>query len=301
MYFLTPNEHFITIRDRNGAYPVKRRYWNDNVLRKVLNEQKSSEDIFVSKYSTDKLVRYIVLDFDSKEDRDIALKESSRLMNFFENNGHPCVLVDSTNKGYHLYAQITPVLFRDEGNWTMPDWNLFFEGFVRYFINNSSKKEYVTLDETNTNAGLGGNIRLIGSVHPSTQERVKIIHGDFTGDVLEPTHLQNRALKFAHKFCESCEDAKQHKMVKKTKVVNGVDPIQQNDLRMIFPQIFGGDIKHYGNYSMMCCPFHNESHPSLMIWQSCYKCLACGEKGNIWTLKKKGLVEFDLYGEVVYR
>ena len=300
MYFLTPKEHFVTVRDRNGAYPVRRRYWGDNVLRKVLREQKPTEDIFVSKYSTDRLVRYIVLDFDSKDDRSIAYKESSRLMNYFENNGHPCVLVDSTNKGYHLYAHISPVLFRDEGNWMMVDWNLFFEGFVRYFIVNSSKMEYTTLDETNTNAGLGGNIRLIGSIHPSTQKRVEIIHGEFDDEVMPPTELQSKALKFAYKFCESCNEAKHHKVIKKTKVVNGVDPIQENDLRIIFPQIFGGDIKHYGNYSMMCCPFHSEKNPSMMIWKTCYKCLACGEKGNIWTLKKKGLVEFDLNGEVVY-
>lgn len=300
MYFLTPNEHFITIRDRNGAYPVRRRYWNDSILQKVLDQQKSSEDVFVTKYSTDKLVQYIVLDFDSKEDRNIAFKESSRLRNFFENNGHPCVLVDSTNKGYHLYAQINPVLFRDEGNWTMPNWDLFFEGFVRYFIMNSSRREYTSIDETNTNAGLNGNIRLIGSVHPSTGERVEILRGDFSDDVLEPTELQNNALKFAYKFCESCEEARQHRVIRKTKVVNGVDPIEANDLRVIFPQIFGGDIKHYTNYSMMCCPFHGDTKPSLMIWKSCYKCLSCGEKGNIWTLKKKGLVEFDLYGEVVH-
>ena len=143
--FLTPNEHFITIRDKD-AYPIRRKYWNIHVLNKVLDNQKDTEDIFVTKYSTDRLVQYIILDFDSKEDKSIALKESTRLMNYFENNGHPCVLVDSTNKGYHLYVKINPVLFRDEGNWTMPNWDIFFEGFVRYFIINSSKKDYTTLN-----------------------------------------------------------------------------------------------------------------------------------------------------------
>lgn len=297
--FLTPKEHYITIRDRDGSYPVRRKYWNINVIEKVLSNQKDSEDIFVTKYSDDKLVQYIILDFDS-DDRNVALKESKRLMNFFENNGHPCVLVDSTNKGYHLYAKICPVLFRDEGNWTMPNWNVFFEGFVRFFIINSSKKEYVSLDETNTSAGLNGNIRLINSIHPSTQKKVEIIHGEFNGDVLNPTRLQSNAMDFAYAFTQSCEEMKTHKQARKTKVVNGVDPIRENDLRTIFPQIFGGEIKDYGNYSMMCCPFHSEKRPSLMIWQSCYKCLACGEKGNIWTLKKKGLVEFDLYGKAMH-
>ena len=298
--FLTPNEHFITIRDRDGSFPIRRRYWNNNVISKVLQNQTPSQDIFVTKYSEENLVQYIILDFDHK-DKDIALKESRRLLNYFEKNGHPCVLVDSTNKGYHLYAKISPVLFQDEGNWTMPDWDLFFEGFVRYFIVNSSNKDYTALDERNTSAGLGGNIRLIGSIHPATQKKVSIIHGEFNKEVLEPTHLQTKALKFAHKFCESCEEIKQQVKIRKTKIVNANDPILANDLRLIFPEIFGGDIKHYDRYSMMCCPFHNERHPSLMIGKEWFKCLACGEKGNIWALKKKGLVEFDLYGEVVHR
>ena len=181
--FLTPKEHYITIRNRDG-FSVKRRYWNNNVIFKILENQKSNEDIFVTKYSNDRLVQYIILDFDSDEDKNIALKESKRMMNFFENNGHPCVLVDSTNKGYHLYAKISPVLFRDEGNWTMPNWNIFFEGFVRYFIVNSSKRDYTSLDERNTSAGLNGNIRLINSIHPATQQRVEVIHGNFNEDVL---------------------------------------------------------------------------------------------------------------------
>lgn len=297
--FLTKGEHFITIRDRSGKPPIRRRYWNNNVISKILQNQSESEDIFVTKYSTAKLVQYIILDFDSKEDKSIALKESERLMNFFENNGHPCVLVDSTSKGYHLYAKISPVLFDDDGNWSF-NWKLFFEGFVRFFINHSTRKPYTTLDETNTSAGLTGNIRLIGSIHPTTKKKVEIIHGEFNEEVLPPTELQSEALKFAYDFCEICETVKKKRKVNKTKVVNTYDPIEENDLRLIFPKIFGGDIKHYENYSMMCCPFHYEKHPSLMLGKEWFKCLACGEKGNIWTLRKKGLVEFGIDGKAMY-
>lgn len=298
--YLTENEHYITIRDRDGGFPVRRRYWNNNVIFKIIKNQSENEDIFVTKYPTGRLVQYIILDFDSKEDRSIALKESQRLMNFFENNGHPCVLVDSTSKGYHLYAKISPVLFEDEGNWTMPNWDIFFEGFVRYFINQSTRKPYTTLDETNTNAGLGGNIRLIGSRHPVTQKTVEIIHGEFDEEALQPTELQSEALKFAYEFCSICDEVKKSRKIKKTKVVHSYDPCEENDLRVLFPHIFGGDIKHYAHYSMMCCPFHNESHPSLMIGKEWFKCLACGEKGNIWTLRKKGLVEFGIDGKAMY-
>ena len=296
--FMTWNEHFITVNDRDG-YSNRRKIWNENVLKKALNNQKSSEDIYVTKYPTGKLVKYIILDFDSKEDKSISLKESERLMNYMENHGHPCVLVDSTNKGYHLYIKISPFLFEDEGNRTMPNWELFFDEFVRYMLRKSSKLPYTSLDATNTSAGLRGNIRLINSIHPSTGKRVSIIHGEFSDDLLPPTELQDDAQQVAFEFCNICEEQTQKKLAK-TKVVNGIDPIEENDLRELIPDIFGGDVKHYGHYSMMCCPFHNEKHPSLMLTKRTFKCRSCGEQGNIWTLKKKGLVEFGINGEVTY-
>ena len=297
--FLTPREHMITVRDRNGTFAKQHRFWNNNVIAKVLNSQKPMEDIFVTKYPKKRLLEYVILDFDSKEDKDKSLKEATRMLNFFEKQGHPCVLVDSTNKGYHLYIKISPTLFADDGNRMLPNWDLFFEEFVRYMIRRSSKNPYPTLDATNTSAGMKGNIRLIGSLHPSTGQKVSIVYGEFNEDKLPPTELQCTAMKVAFNFCDVMEKCKKPKKVK-TAVVNGVDPIAENDLRELFPQIFGGEIKHYSNYSMMLCPFHSEKHMSLMIWKECYKCTACGEKGNIWTLKKKGIVEFGINGEVKY-
>ena len=297
--YLTEGEHIIIVRDRNG-HPRQQRYWNNNVISKVLKNQKTSEDVFVTKYPTGRLIKYIILDFDSKEDKGIALADATSMMNFFRKEGHPCVLVDSTNKGYHLYIKISPFLFKNEGNRVMDNWDNFFGEFVRYMIRRSSQnRHYPTLDVINTSAGMKGNIRLIGSIHPSSGNRLEIIEGEFDDELLPPTELQDMAQKVAYNFCNVCEDIKKEK-ISRTKVVNGIDPIANNDLREILPQIFNEDIKHYGNYSMMKCPFHCEDHPSLMIWKECFKCLSCGEKGNIYALRKKGLVEFDLNGEVVY-
>lgn len=297
--FLTLKEHFITVNDRDG-FANRRRLWNMSLLEKVLKDQKLSEDIYVTKYPTGRFLQYIILDFDSEEDKTIALKESNRMFNYFCRHGHPCVLVDSTNKGYHLYIKISPFLFKDEGNRVMSDWGLYFEQFVRYMIRRSSNKPYKTLDMINTGAGFGGNIRLINSIHPSTGEKVHIIKGEFSKEAIPPTSLQDLAQRVAYQFCEVCDNMKARQTVKKTKVAWGEDPVEANDLREILPRIFGEDAKHYGKYSMMCCPFHNEKHPSLMVGKEGYRCLACGEHGTIHTLRKKGLVEFGLNGEVVY-
>ena len=296
--FLTEGQHMITVRNRDGL-THQHRFWNNNVIYKILQNQLTTEDVFITKYPKGKLIKYIILDFDSKEDKDIALADATRMMNFFEDEGHPCVLVDSSNKGYHLYIKISPFLFKNEGNRKLKNWDSFFNEFVRYMIRRSSNKPYTTLDGINTNAGMKGNIRLIGSLHPSTQGIVQIVKGEFSDEPLPPTHLQDLAQKVAYNYCEICDEYVARQTVK-TQVVNGGDPIEENDLREVFPAIFGGEIKHYDHYSMMCCPFHMEKNPSLSLTKRTYKCLACGEKGNIWTLKKKGLVEFGINGEVTY-
>ena len=49
----------------------------------------------------------------------------------------------------------------------------------------------------------------------------------------------------------------------------------------------------------MKCPWHNDEKPSLLTTRHWFSCSACGEKGNIWTLRKKGLVEFDENGRII--
>ena len=297
--FLTPNEHIIIVRNRETGYPRQYRLWNMNVINKVLRNQKPTEDVYVTKYPSSHLIRWIILDFDSK-DRDEALSEVMRMKNYLNGEGHNTVLVDSTNKGYHLYIQIAPFLFEDEGNRVMDDWKLYFTKFVEYFIDRSSKKEYKTLDLRNASAGLSGNIRLINSIHPSTQKRVEILEGRFDL-VQEPTWLQDKAQRVAYQFCDIANEIAERKIQARTKVVDGVDPIENNDLRELMPRIFGEEAKIYPKgYGFMKCPFHNDQSPSLLLTHSYYSCASCGAKGNIFTLKKLGYVEFDINGVASY-
>ena len=86
-----------------------------------------------------------------------------------------------------------------------------------------------------------------------------------------------------------------------TKTVYGVDPIANNDLRDLMPSLFGEEAKIYPKgYAFMKCPFHNDSSPSLLLTKSYYSCASCGAKGNVFTLKKLGYVEFGLDGVATY-
>lgn len=300
--FLTEGEHMITIRNRDSGRARRVRYWNMNSIRKVLSNQRSNEDVFINKYPKNHLIQFLILDFDSKDNKDLVVDETTRLRNQLVRQGHNVVIVDSTNKGYHMYIQIAPVLFKDNGNWHMNDWSVFFRNFQDYFLRRSKVSEelveFMTLDPVNSRAGLNGNIRLLNSIHPSTGEKVHIIDGSFK-EIQEPTRFQDKCMRVVYHLDEILEEREKYRVQQmKTAVVDGNDPIENNDLRDIFDRLVGG-VKHYSKgYAYCCCPFHNDTNPSLLITKDFYSCGSCGAKGNIWTLKKKGLVTFDYDGKV---
>lgn len=300
--FLTPKEHIITVRDRNTGYAKQYRYWNEKIISKVLARQTDSEDVFVSKYPKSRLINTIILDFDS-ENKEDCYNDVMSIKNALTEDGHNCVVVDSTNKGYHLYIQIAPFLFKDTDIRWNNDWDRYFKEFVNYLICHISSQKvaqkYLTQDAVNTNAGMGGNIRLIGSKHPSTNKRVSIIDGEFI-DLQKPTKIQDKAQRIAWNYC-AIREKREELLYSKTRIVDGNDPIESNDLRVILPAIFGEEIHVYKKgYGFMKCPFHNDNNPSLLVTKEYYSCASCGEKGNIFTLKKKGLVEFDNEGGALY-
>jgi hypothetical protein len=70
------------------------------------------------------------------------------------------------------------------------------------------------------------------------------------------------------------------------------DDLLSLDLRDVFQNIFPlQKVREYGETIWCCCPFHSDASPSFCITPTHYFCASCNEKGNIFTLIKKGLVE----------
>lgn len=290
-------QHVITVRNRDTGWAKQHKVWNHSIISNVLSNQKDCEDVFITKYPRDRLIDTIILDYDS-EKPSLAWKEARRLKGYLNKQGHNVFLVDSTNKGVHLYCQIAPVLFANSigEKRNIKDWNKFFKDFVYYLIHDEAQ-DHKCLDSINLNAGMNGNIRLIGSIHPSTLKKVDVDDGEYV-TVQEPTQLQSKSLVRAWHKAEIEQKDYQRKL-KKTKVKGYGDPVEANDLREILPRITGEPIKLYSRgYGYMKCFKHNDTHPSLLITKSWFNCASCGFKGNIWTLRKMGLVEFGDDGVV---
>jgi len=273
-------------------------YGNAHILKSIKN-QKEGEDLFITKYSDDNVVLCVILDFDNKENPDLALKDAKYLKRVTGKNGLNTVIVRSGSKGYHTYTQVPPLCFRSDVPGLDP--HLWFDKFVDKVTNHKLKSKhhvYETLDDTNTSAGLKGNIRLIGSIHPKTKKRCEIIDGEF-----EEMTFPNEHNRFAWDVFNETKNAAEHSAVYHTKKMeekarqlrreNKYNSTPEHDLRTLMPSIYGGKTKTFSNYIMMQCPFHNDNNPSMKVKKEFYYCLGCGATGNWWTLKKLGVVDFD--------
>ena len=251
--------------------------------------------MFITKYAKDGIVSCVILDFDDDDvHHSNAFKDARKLQRFTSRKGLNTVIVSSTNKGYHCYIQLPPRYFGDGKSDVGVDRDVWFNKFVEYLINNR-KFKYKTLDSTNTSAGIRGNIRIVGSVHPKTQERVHIEKGEFL-DFIEPCDWEWDCMQKAFQYAEHkpmVKQAEQKEIRKKLreKELNGQELIDQNDLRILMPSIFGGETKSFKKgYIMMNCPFHNDANPSMVVEKDYYFCKSCGAKGNWWTLYRLGKV-----------
>ena len=280
-------QHYVTIPQRQ----IRKLSFGNEHLNKMLKHQKKDEDMFITKYAKDGIVPCIILDFDDEDDasHSNAFRDARKLQRFTSKKGLNTVIVSSTNKGYHIYIQLPPRYFGNGTDDIGVNRDVWFNKFVEYLIDNRRFK-YATLDSTNTSAGLRGNIRIIGSIHPKTQERVHIVKGEFL-DCIEPVDWEWECMQKAYKYAETkpkVEKANQIERIRnlQQKQHNGQELIDNNDLRILMPQIFGGKTKSFKKgYIMMQCPFHSpDENPSMVVEKDYYYCKTCGSKGNWWTL-----------------
>lgn len=293
------NKHYIT---RKNDYSVRRYLLeNQTQLDNILLYQKNDEDIFITKYPKDKLIKTVILDFDSKDKR-VALAEVQKLYNYLKYHSVRSLIVDSTNKGYHIYIFIPPMDFGSiDKEFNERDNNNLFNEFVKQLIN-FYEFDYNTLDITNTHAGLGGNIRLIGSVHPKTQQKLKPIKGDFVKDkqsyyaeCLDFVNDKYEQAEAYYRMQKIDEFNRNKKLSINLGLSDGENIIEKNDLREIMPAIFGGKVNNHGDYLFMQCPYHNDHNPSMLVTKYYFSCAGCQTKGNIWKLIKDGTIKYDDY------
>ena len=285
-------QHYVTIPQRH----TRKLFFGNDHLQKLLNHQKSNENFFITKYAEDGIISCVILDFDDEDaSHTNAYKDARKVQRFTGKKGLNTIIVSSTNKGYHVYIQLPPRYFGNGTDDIGVNRDVWFNKFVEYLIDNRRFK-YSTLDSTNTSAGLRGNIRIIGSIHPKTQEKVHIVQGEFL-DWIDPSDWEWECMQKSYTYAENkpkVEEANKKELHRKlrNKLHDGQEMIDNHDLRVLMPQIFGGEVKTFKKgYIYMQCPFHNDSSPSCFVDKERYYCRSCGAKGNWWSLYRMGYVQ----------
>lgn len=300
LWIFEPKQHYLTTVYRNGRRNAKRiRIKSVDQLERLVSMQPKDTDLYITKYAKSDIVWNIILDFDSEDDKSVAWNDCLTISKFLERKGIDCVIVDSTNKGYHLYVQIPPTNFREFYEEPIEEPSLFFKHYVIELLNLRSFK-LNSLDEVNFNASLDGNIRVISSIHPKTNQMVYIKQGIFHNIVEDldyyenAMHYHSQIVKVAYEsYCNELEEI-ETKRLQYSNRLKTEDDLLSLDLRDVFQNIFPlYKVRKYGDTVWCCCPFHetSTSNPSFCITPTHYFCASCGEKGNIFTLIKKGLVE----------
>jgi len=297
------DQHFVTLSKVGASFAHRFKWAKDSRFLKRANKQEAGSNIYISKYSTDLIVDTIILDFDS-ERKSIAYKDVKKCIKHLKKHDLTYMVVDSTNKGFHLYVRIPPYSFKhntmllDLGvvkkiSYDKRSTNQLFVYYQRNLIGDT-KYHYQSLDKTNLNAGLRGIIRLPFSVHPKTDSRVEVKFNNLR-EFQPPTDYQFKCYKIALESVK--EDLfKQKQKIKeyeRKKIKGTKDIVMDNDLRSLMPSIFGGDVRNFSDYIYMTCPFHPDSHPSLAVEKERFTCKSCGTKGNIWYLIKNDYISYN--------
>lgn len=293
-----PRQHYLTTVYRNRNRNARRvRIKSVDQLERLTEQQPPNSDLYITKYAKSDVVWNVILDFDYEEDKSVAWNDTLSLHRFLNYKGINVVIVDSTNKGYHCYIEIPPTNFREFFGEPIEEPSLFFKYYVQELCQVTAFK-YKSLDEVNFNASLDGNIRLIHSIHPKTDEEVDIVFGVFH-DINEDLkyyenamHYHTAVIKVAFKKYKEQLEEIETKRLQYANRLKTEDDLLNLDLRDVFRNIFPlQKVREYNGVIWCCCPFHNDQSPSFCIQKTHYFCSACGEKGNIFTLIKKGLVE----------
>lgn len=285
-------QHYLTIPQEHN----RKLCFGNPSIKKAIKNQKKNTDLFITKYSKEKIISCLIFDFDDENNPENAFKDAQRLQFLLKKQGLNTIIVKSGSKGYHTYIQVPIHCFNSEKYEYGVNSDEWFKKYCELILRAGVNAEYSTLDMNNTNAGFGGNIRVIGSVHPKTGNVCEIVSGEFL-ELVEPVYFDYDCFMNAFEFVkihEKNQVLKRQKEASVNKFFNGDDPVKNNDLRELMPQIYGGDYKIFKNgYIMLQCPFHNDSHPSMIVKKEFYYCKSCGEKGNWWSLRDKGVVDFE--------
>lgn len=253
------------IKDTGEVYSSKK--VTDLTCGLLKGNKNGNYNFYVEKYYDKTNIRTIILDYDGDNAKNDVYNTSILLAN----NKIMHFIVNSTNKGYHLYILLPkPVNFQLTASKRLNN-----KIFINFIINLVGDSE--SLDKANY--GLFSNIRQLGSVHPKTGKvvRVEYAYAPFIDKDLKinldyyNTHNDyfNRAL--LKSFQLLIYKDKINSIIKSRKRIRRYS----NDV-IDLRTLFNGKSYDGGRSIWAQCPFHDDDKPSLHVYEKTAYCMVDG-------------------------
>lgn len=209
---------------------------------------------YIEKYPDEKHVDRVILDFDG-DDYDKVYYEVKGVSNSLASKGLTHYIVNSTNKGCHLYIML-PNAYDFCLNNDFKVNNRMFKRFVKELV-------FVDCDYLDeVNIGLRTNIRMVGSIHPKSGKEVEVMYV-YNGDDDEG-------------YCDKCYEIAINSS-EEVKYGGHWHKIINYDSDIIDLRTLPWDGKKETGASVWAiCPWHNDSHPSLRVYEKRAYCQRCG-------------------------
>lgn len=225
-------------------------------------------NVYVEKYHDLTRIRTVILDFDGDNAYQDVYKASKLLQDYDIMN----LVVNSTNKGYHLYI----ILPKPLNLLLTPNKSMNNEVFIKFIINLIG--DYKSLDKVNY--GLYSNIRLVGSVHPKTGEvlRIEYAFAPFLDEntlKINPNYYIDKNEYFYNSFINSLSYLSN--MEKINNIIKSRSKYSNFGKAVVdLRQYFDGKSFDGGRSKWCVCPFHNDKHASLHVYEKIAICEVCG-------------------------
>ena len=226
-------------------------------------------NFYVQKYHDITNIRTIILDYDGEN----SIKDLKYVSSKLRLNNIMHLIVNSTNKGYHLYILLPkPVNFQLSSNRNIN--NKIFTNLIINLVGDSD-----TLDKVNY--GLFSNIRQLGSVHPKTGKVLRV-------EYAYTPYIDNDTLQIKPEYYNKPNDYFNKALVNSFSFIKYVDRINNiiksryrehnySNNHIDFRDLFDGKSYDSGKSKWCKCPFHNDNKPSLHVYEKVCYCSVCGK------------------------
>ena len=225
-------------QDIDDLFKLQRKYDNTNLYFNIIRKDGLRDCLF--------------FDFDDKEQPENAINEGKKFAENLEKRGLPVYQQLSGSKGMHVFVWIKPIKFE-----YYREYMLEYFGDLQY-LDHSVLKNKLQL------------ARIPLSINPKSMNKCQPLNDNITFTDKLTEHILRKNKKYSRE-AKKLELKKTLTLLKRNN--DGYDELDANALISYYHLDVSKEI---GGKYLICCPFHDDKHPSAVLWKNgVFHCSTC--------------------------